>query len=53
MKKYTLGIIIYLTIGIIIWQMGYIQPPTIKEGLLTFLYVVLLWPIVIIMKMSS
>ena len=50
MKKYIIGISIYVAIGIIIWRVGFIEAPTVKEGIFTFLYIVFLWPIVVLLK---
>ncbi len=41
---------LYIAIGTIIWQFGYVEAPNIKEGVFTFLYIVLLWPIIIMLK---
>ena len=47
MKKIHYFIIIYLLIGIVFYVIGYVPAPTLWESVFTFLYVVLLWPIVV------
>lgn len=46
MKK-IIFITIYILIGIIFVSMGPVQAPTLKEEVLTYLYVILLWPFVV------
>ncbi|MBI3120245.1 MAG: hypothetical protein HYZ08_01375 [Candidatus Kerfeldbacteria bacterium] len=49
MKKILL-IAVYLLIGLMLSFVGSIEAPTLKEEILTYLYIILLWPFIIIRK---
>lgn len=37
----------YVIIGAVVWNVGFIDAPTFREQLFSFFYIVLLWPAII------
>jgi len=48
LKRYIIGLVVfYLIVGAAVWDMGFIEAPTLYGQLFSFFYIALLWPIVI------
>jgi len=47
LKRYIIGLVVfYIIVGVVVWNIGFIEAPTLYGQLFSFFYVILLWPIV-------
>lgn len=48
-KFLSIAIVAYLIVGVAVWEIGYFGAPSIQDAVFTFLYVVFLWPLVLLL----